>query len=240
MATLKQLREIFAPVLAEHPDLVLHRRWLFRPPIETAIIGLYIGRTSSASDSRMALSVLPLSRFREPSALGFYDIFEVERVIGVPPPNRLISDEEEGPPRIFHDMFAPDYQAHLLRNFNAKVPSFLDTVRTFDDVVAWLQPFREPSLRMEAIEFIDGWIAAMQGDFALAADQLQIYFDRMSIIPDLKDSAEYRQQEAIRDVLRTGDRTAIASCLHTMEERTIDAFGLQRFWRRAPFPFERA
>ena len=88
MASLKQLREIFAPILAEHPDLVLRRRWLFRPPIETAIIGLYIDRTSSASYSSMALSVVPLSRFSAPSVLGFKRGFEVERVIGVPPPER--------------------------------------------------------------------------------------------------------------------------------------------------------
>lgn len=239
MATLKQLREIFAPVLAEHPDLVLRRRWLFRPPIETAIIGLYIGRTSSASDSRMDLSVVPLSRFSAPSVLGFRRGFEVERVIGVPPPGRWIPSEEEGPPRIFQDMFAPDYQAHLVRNFNAKVPPFLDAVRTFDDVVAWVRSLRGSFFDSAPIGLIDSWLAAMRGDFATAADHLQAYLDLAGPPWSPIGIEEHRQREALRDVLRAGDRAAIAAFLHAMEERTIDAFGLQRFWNRTPFPFER-
>ncbi len=239
MATPKQLREIFAPILAAHPDLVLHRRWLFRPPIETAIIGLYIGRTSSAATARMALSVLPLSRFSPPLVLGFWRTFEVERVIGAPRPERWIPGEQEGPPRIFQDMFAPDYQAHLLRNFNAKVPPFLDAVRSFDDVVAWVRPFREPSRPGGNIDLINGWLMAMQGEFVAAAERLQAYFDWMGTPLPWGGAEERAQQEALRDMLRTGDRIAIAAFLHAMEERTIAAHGLQRFWRRTPFPFER-
>lgn len=239
MASLKQLRDIFAPILAEHPDLVLRRRWLFRPPIETAIIGLYIDRTSAASDSRMALSVLPLSRFSPPSALGFDRAFEIERVIGAPAPGRWIPGERNDPPRIYHDMFAPDYQAHLLRNFNAKARPFFDQVRSFDDIVTSIRPFREPPLRMGAVEFIDGWIAAMQGDFAAAADQLQAYFDRMGPPPAWMTGDRRWEEEALRDMFRKGDRAAVAGLLHDMEQRTISAFGLQRFWRQAPFPFER-
>jgi hypothetical protein len=58
MASLKQLREIFAPILVERPDLVLQGRWLFRLPIETAITGLYIGRTAYAGGSDTELSVI--------------------------------------------------------------------------------------------------------------------------------------------------------------------------------------
>jgi hypothetical protein len=246
VASLKQLREIFAPILAEHPDLVLRRRWLFRPPIETAIIGFYIGRTSSAKDSDMDLSVVPLSRFDPPSMLGFRRGFEVERVIGVPPPGRWVPGEEEGPPRIFQDMFAPEYQAHLLRNFNAKARPFLDAVRGFDDVVAWVVSLRGSHFDGAPIDLIDGWLAAMRGDFATAADRLQAYLDRMQVYRDLSDprlreiyAEEDRHRQALPDVLRGGDRAAIAAFLHAMEERTIAHYGLERFWNPTPFPFER-
>jgi hypothetical protein len=240
MASLKQLREIFAPILVEHPDLVLRRRWLFRPPIETAIIGLYIGRTSSARNSDMALSVVPLSRFSPPSVLGFERDFPVKRVIGAPPPEPWFPSQKLGPSNILVDMFAPDYQEHLRRNFNAKVRPFLDAVRSFEDVVTWVRPFRDPPLRMDAREFVDGWIAAMQGDFATAADQLQTYLDRMAPPWSPIGAEVRRQEEALRDVLRGGDRAVIAAFLHAMEERTIAHYGLRRFWRPTPFPFERA
>jgi hypothetical protein len=239
MASIRQLRDIFAPILAEHPDLVLHGRWLFRPPIETALVGLFIDRTSSARSSRMLMSVVPLSRFCTPSVLGHYDGFEVERVIGVPPPGRWIPGEPEGPPRIFQDMFAPDYQGHLRRNFNAKVPQFLDAVRTFEEVVAWIEPFRDWPLRMGPPESIDGWIAAMQGNFKTAADQLETLQARMMTSPGWTETDTYQDDQASIDVLRTGDPAAIAVYLHAREERTIAAYRLQRFWRRTPFPFER-
>lgn len=240
MATAKQLREIFAPILAEHSDLVLHRRWLFRPPIETAIVGLYIGRTGSASDSAMDLSVVPLSRFSAPSVHGFRRSFEVERVIGSPAPGGWVRGAEEGPPRIFHDMFAPDYETHLLRNFNTKGRPFLDAVRGFDDVVAWVNSLRGAFFDSAPIDLIDAWLAAMKGDFSAAAVHLQAYLDLGEPLWSAVGMAEHREQATLRDVLRSGDRTAIAASLHAMEERTIAHDGLQRFWNRTPFPFERA
>ncbi|MGX9964788.1 hypothetical protein ACVFYP_15775 [Roseomonas sp. F4] len=241
MATLKQLRDVFAPILAEHPDLILRGRWLFRPPIEIAIVGLYIGRTSSASGSRMALSVIPLSRFEHPLTLGYDKPFEVERVIGVPAPNRWVRTEEEGrPPRIFQDMFEPEYQAHLLRNFNAKVPAFFASFRTFDDIASWVSRFCLPPEGRGVIDKSVSWLATVQGNFVTAADRLQAYLDWMTPSWSAFGTDSGREEKAIRDVLRTGDSAIIAAFLHQMEERTITQNGLQRFWRRTPFPFEKA
>jgi len=239
MATPKQLREIFAPVLAQHPDLVLYRRWLFRPPIETAIVGVFIERTSSQSGSRMLLSVVPLPRFPSTSTLGHARPFEVERVIGAPAPGGPVPGWMDLPPRIFQDMFAPEYQAQLIRNFNAKVPAFLDAVRSFDDVVAWMQPFREPPLRTNFPELIDAWVAAMHGQFAKDSELLQaIPAWLRPNNPRMADRIEQEHAE-LQSVLRTNDPSAIAAHLHAMEERTIAVDGLQRYWRRTPFPFER-
>jgi len=240
MATLKQLREIFAPILLEHPDLVLRGRWLFHPPIETAIIGLYIGRTACAGSSDMALSVIPLSRFAPPSALGDRRGFEVERVIGVPPPGRWVRGEDEGPPRIFQDMFAAEYQAHLVRNFNAKVSPFLYSVRAFADVLSWVSSLRGSLFDSGPIDLIDGWLAAMRGDFATAAGRLKAYIERAGTPSSPLGIQEHRQRGVLLDALQTGDRVGIAAFLHEMEERTITHHRLQRFWRRTPVPFEKA
>jgi hypothetical protein len=241
MASLQQLRQIFAPIMAEHPDLVLRRRSLFRPPIETAIVGLYIGRTSSANASNMALAVVPLSRFNSPSVLGYHRAFEVERVIGAPLPGPWFPGrKDEGPPRTYEDMFAPDYQSHLVRNFNAKIPAFLNAVRTFEDVATWVESFMDPSHRGGGIDKTRAWLAAMQGDFAASAERLQAYIEWMRPAFGKTDTDALREEAEIRDVMRTGDRTAIAAFLHAMEERTVAAHGLQRYWRRTPFPFERA
>ena len=239
MATAKQLRGVFAPILAEHPDLVLHRRWLFRPPITTAIIGLYIEPTSSPNGARMNLSVIPLSRFSPPTSHGFKRSFQVERVIGAPAPGGSTPGWMDLPPRIFQDMLAPEYGAELLRNFNAKVPAFLDAVRSFDDVVAWVLSLRGSFFDSAPVELIDGWIATMQGDFSTAAGQLESYLGRLDPPAPWWPSDLRKQEKDILAILRTGERTAIAAFLHAMEERTIAVDGLQRHWRRTPFPFER-
>ncbi|MBS7789798.1 anion permease [Roseococcus sp. SDR] len=239
MATVKQLRAIFAPVLAQHPDLVLHKRWLIRPPIETAIIGLYIEPLSAPCSSRMALSVIPLSRFEPSWVLGYSLPFEVERIIGAEPPGRLLPNWRQLPPRTFEDMFAPEYEAQLVRNFNAKVPAFFDAVRSFEDVVAWLQPFRAPPLRTGFPDRIDAWVACMRGEFAKASGLLSDI--SKAVRPSDARSADRIEQEdaELQSILRSNDAPVIAAHLHAMEEATIAAHGLQRHWRRTPFPFER-
>jgi len=240
MATAKQLRSVFAPILAQYPDLVLHKRWLIRPPIETAIIGLYIEPLSAPSDGRMDLSVIPLSRFHQPTALGYRQPFEVERVIGEPAPNRLLANWRDLPPRIFQDMFAAEFEAHLIRNFNAKVPAFFATVRSVEDVIAWVTSLRGSFFFGGPPEHIDGWVALMRGCFDEAANQLQAYLDRLRKSDAGLADRRRQQHGSLLAILRTNDATAIAAHLHAMEERTIAHYGLQRYWRRTPFPFERA
>lgn len=241
MATAKQLRAIFAPVLAQHPYLVLHRRWLIRPPIENAIIGLHMDQSASPCYAHMALSVVPLSRLCRPGILGSQRGFVVEHVIDAPAPNGPDPDWRKRPPRIYQDMFAPEYEAALIRNFNAKVPAFFDAVRSFDDVVAWVLSLRGSFFDGGGpVELIDGWVAAMRGDFATAADQLEAYFARMGPPPAWVSGQEREFLLEIQAVFRTNDATAIAAHLHAMEERTIAHYGLQRYRRRTPFPFERA
>ncbi len=239
MATLQQLRSIFSPVLAAHEGLVLHRRWLFKPPIETAVIALHVGPTSSGMNVDLTLTVLPLSRFIHPSALGNRKPILIERVIGAPPPKHWIPLHRQEPPSVYVDVFSPGYQQHLLPNFDAKVRPFLDAVRTFDDIVAWITPFCELPRRMGPVEHIDGWIAAMQGDFATAARHLRTYIDRMEPVHRGVMDEYWTLQTDIERVLHSGDRMAIAAFLHDLERRTMTAYGLHRFWRPTPFPFER-
>lgn len=240
MPALKEIRDVFAPILTEHPDLVLRRRWLFKPPIETAAIALHVGPTSSAKDVDLALTVVPLSRFIHPSALGYRRSILIERVIGAPPPEHWMPLRLQDPPSAYFDVFSPGYQQHLLPNFEAKVRPFLDAVRTFDDVVAWITRFRELPRRMGPVEHIDGWIAAMQGDFAAAARHLRSYIDRMEAVHRGVMDTYWTLQTDIARTLEGADPTAIAAFLHDLERRTITAYGLERFWRPTPFPFERA
>ena len=127
-----------------------------------------------------------------------------------------------------------------MRNFNAKVPAFLDAFRNFDDVAAWVRRFCRPPDGRGDIDKFSAWLATMQGDFVTAANRLQAYIDWMTPSWSAFGADGGRKERAIRDVLRTGDRAHIAAFLHAMEERTIAQDRLQRFWRRTPFPFERA
>lgn len=225
MPTVAQIRRLFAPILAANPGLVLNGRWLFRPPIATAVCGLHIGRTSSAWAADIVFSVIPLSRFLPSSAVGFEVPF-------------VVTDTTADEPRILDDVFAPDYQAKLLANFDAKAKPFFDSVTTFAGIAQWVSRFREPPLRMTAIERVDAWLCAMRGDFAAAATHLKALSDRRAASGHAaEDDVTMLEGEAQR-VLRTGDPTAIANFLHDLERRTVTAYGLARHWQPTPFPFE--
>jgi hypothetical protein len=239
MASSRQLRTIFAPILAANPDLVLYRRWLLRPPVGTAIVGIFIDSTRSASMSRMDLSVMPLSRFLAPGSLGFNRGFGIELVIGAPPPGEWRPGAPREPPRFHIDMFAPDFQDHLVRNFDAKARPFFDGTRDFDGILAWLRQCREPSLRRTPPEIIDGWIAAMQGDFATAARELQQLRDRTSNLGhSYQNSPTVRLEDTLIALFHTGDPHRIAAFLHDLERQTVAYEKMERFWHPRPFPFE--
>lgn len=227
MPTLKHIRAVFAPILAARPDLVLNGRWLFRPPITNAVCGLHIGRTSSAWAADIVFTVIPLSRFLPSSAVGFEAPF-------------VVRDTAADEPRILDDVFAPAYQALLLPTFDAKAKPFFDAATTFDGIVQWVSRFREPPLRMTAIERIDAWLCAMRGEFSAAAAHLKALSDRRAASGHGgEDDVTMLEGDALR-VLRTGDPAAIAAFLHDLERRTVTAYGLARHWQPTPFPFERA
>lgn len=239
MATPRQIRDIFTPVLAEYPDLVMHRRWIIKPPVGLAIIGLHIGQTAYASRSDLALSVVALSRFMLPKAPGYQRYLHVSRNLseistGVHP--HTLGDAA---PDICHDMFSPDYKAYLPANFATKVRPFFDSVRSFDDVRLWISDFRNLPQRQGAPETIDSWIAAMHGDFSTAAELMHRLLDRLGPARDGPAGDQRRFEHEIHRILRTGNRAAIAAFLHDLERRTIAAHGLERYWQPAPFPFER-
>ncbi len=239
MATPRQIRDIFAPVLAEHPDLVMHRRWIIKPPVGLAIIGLHIGQTAYASRSDLALSVVALSRFMLPKAPGYQRYLHVSRNLsegstGVHP--HTLGDAA---PDICHDMFLPDYKAYLPANFAAKMRPFLDSVRGFDDISLWISDFRNLLQRQGAPETIDSWIAAMHGDFSKAADLMHRLLDRLGPTRDGPAGDQRRLEHEIHRVLRTGERGTIAAFLHALERQTIKANGMAKYWQPVPFPFER-
>ncbi|MGX9964818.1 hypothetical protein ACVFYP_15925 [Roseomonas sp. F4] len=99
---------------------------------------------------------------------------------------------------------------------------------------------RESFFDSGPVDLIDGWLAAMRGDFATAAGRLKAYIDRTGTPSSPSGVQEHQQREGLLDTLQTGDWVRVAAFLHEMEERTITHHRLKRFWRRTPFPFERA
>jgi len=236
MATAAQLRKIFKPILNQHPDLVLHGRWLFRPPIARALIGLYIDRSFAANFCRMHLVIRPLSRLVHPSNFGYAMDFDIEDIIGAPPwpEEKWKAWVEAGrppPPPVHTNVFAPDFPDHLLRNFNAKGRMFLDQQFDWPELIARVRPYGIKPTRVECPEVIEGWAAALTGHFAQAEELLTEY---LKLLPTRNAAAGLLTQ------LKTRNPTAIATYLHQLEANFIKDNKLDAFWQRAPFPFEAA
>lgn len=239
MATPRQIRGVFAPVLAAHPDLVLHRRWLFRPPIVTALCGLHIGRTSSARVADIVFSVVPLSRFLPPAAVGFEIPFIVQDHsldTSLASGNGIAGTAAS---RLRDDILAPDYPVHLLATFNGTAKPLLDALTTFENIADWLSRFRQQPLRLTAAERVDAWLATMRGDFAAGANHLEALLQRRAASGLVGTDQATLLEREVQSLLQSADRAAIAAFLHDLERRTIGAHGLERYWQKAPFPFER-
>lgn len=239
MATSRQIRAIFAPVLAEHPDLILHGRWLFRPPVVTALCGLHIGRTSSARVADIVLSVVPLSRFLPPAAVGFEIPFIVQDHsldTSLASGNGLAGTAAS---RLQDDILAPDYPVHLLAAFNGTAKPLLDALTTFETIADWLSRFRQQPLRLTAVERVDAWLATMHGDFSAGARHLEVLYSRRLASGLVGTDQATLLEREIQGLLQTADRAAIAAFLHDLARQTVEAHGLGRFWQKAPFPFER-
>ncbi|MCA3420082.1 MAG: hypothetical protein INF88_14390 [Roseomonas sp.] len=234
MATAAQLRKISKPILNQHPDLVLHGRWLFRPPIARALIGLFIDRSFAADLCRMHLVIRPLSRLVHPSNFGYAMDFDIEDIIGAPPwpEEKWKAWVEAGrppPPPVHTNVFDPDFPDHLLRNFNAKGRKFLDQQFDWPQLIARVRPYCIQPLRIEFPEVNEGWAAAVTGDFIQAEALLTEY---MKLMPTRAVAAGLLAE------LKTRNPTAIAAYLHQLEANFINDNKLDRFWQRTPFPFE--
>jgi len=234
MATAVQLRKIFKPILNQNPDLVLHGRWLFRPPIARVLIGVYIDRSFAANLCRMHLVIRPLSRLVHPSNFGYSTDFDIEDTVGAPPwrEERWKAWVEAGrppPPPVHTNVFAPDFPDHLLRNFNAKGRMFLDQQFDWPELIARVRPYGIKPTRVECPEVIEGWAAALTGDFVQAEDLLTEY---LKLLPG------QAKAEGLLTQLRTRNPTAIATYLHQLEAIFIKDNKLDAFWQRALFPFE--
>jgi hypothetical protein len=234
MATAVQLRKIFKPILNQHPDLVLHGRWLFRPPIARALIGLFVDRSFAADLCRMHLVIRPLSRLVHPSIFGYATDFDIEDIIGAPPwpEEKWKAWVEAGrppPPPVHTNVFDPDFPGHLLRNFNAKGRMFLDQQFDWPELIARVRPYGIKPTRIECPEVNEGWAAAVTGDFAQAEALLSEY---LKLLPSRVEA------EGLLTQLKTRNPTAIAAYLHQLEAIFIKDNKLDAFWQRAPFPFE--
>jgi hypothetical protein len=234
MATAVQLRKIFKPILNQHPDLVLHGRWLFRPPIARALIGLFIDRSFAADLCRMHLVMGPLSRLVHPSNFGYAMDFDIEEIIGAPPwPEEKwkawVKAGRPPPPPVHTNVFDPDFPDRLLRNFNAKGRMFLDQQFDWPELIARVRRYGIKPTRVECPEVIEGWAATLTGDFAQAEAQLTEY---LKLLPTRNTAA------GLLAGLKTRNSTAIATYLHQQEANFIKDNKLDAFWQRTPFPFE--
>lgn len=243
MAKAQQLRQIFEPVLKTNPDLVLLGRRLFKPPIHNAIVGIVVMAMDNPKSPRFALSVLPLSRPTTPVRRGFDRAFEMERVIGLPPPMRAVSSS--APSRLLNDMFAPNFADSLIENFDAKARPFLDHHQSLQSIIDWVSAPGPNPIGWPAPEPTAGWCAIMAGDFARAAAILMTFVQRMEeayrtypVYRGRSLPAEIPLCRNLAETLATQDPARIAAHLHAMEAATIAHHKLQKHWQPTPFPFE--
>lgn len=221
MTTLKQIKEIAAPLLASHSDLILHScgaAFLVLKPVHHLIRYVVIDRTSSADWFRMSWAAV--SSFGRSRNFGLDDY---NRVI----PARPVGSWKWSNPLIY-DMFAKCIEEQALPKLRA--------VQTIDDYEAYyLSKPRDmaPNTSFRSI------FAIARGDFDAAASLIDVGpRARMVAALNAEHDGLGDRLKARGSGISSDDKRLLVDMLHRWEAQTVRNLKLESVWEKTPFPVE--
>ena len=227
MTTIKDVRELVAPLVKKRGDLHWFDRYLVRVPIRTGFAAIFFERSGDPDSFYPYLIALPLCSMspRMPPPQGLWRM----RPIAAPKPG--------APRRAPWRKSDPDYPEALREAIESEfLPPLerLQTIRDFFDWVAALGGF-EDSDHLEHRMFVE----IAYGDFDAAALHATKDFWSLS----RKACNEWQTGLGDRlveqgDALSIDDKQALIAMLHRWEEDAIRALKLEKHWERTPFPAE--
>ena len=221
MSTIAQIKQLVAPLLARHPDLVLNGRYVHLTPVHHLARGIVIDRTS---DKRGFRPVWTVNFLFEPQ-----DNLYMTYGFGLYPAGN------DG-----WDIDRPGVDAELLAQIEEKALPRLREIKTIDDFhhFATTAPFFGNTMLVKPRNHV--YVAAARGDFETA----EMLCRQLDVPPPWHDDNPRFAEGTRRIVKELGppvaarDRAAVATLLREWEAYTAKKLKLEKYWQPTPFPFE--
>jgi hypothetical protein len=233
MSTAREIKNFVRPFLDRHPELQLHKRRLFRPPIQHCLVGISFDIPTYRGEiiPRWYVSYLfaPPPRFAE----GFGG--QMDRAWGFLDHDGLQARVYEEMDRVLEEVIPAGTSIENAIEVNKRAPQYFGEMRPqgLALLLSALGRFAEArsvlreEVRRHRTNFKGACASGLRG-----ASQLEPshgYAEWLETIVNL---------ESLLELLAGGEPSAIAALLHQWEATAARAWGLERYWEPSPFPFE--
>lgn len=234
MSTVREIRDFVRPFLERHPELHLHKRRLFRPPVRHCMVGISFEHPHHRGDILPSWLVAYLFAPPPYSAGGFGG--RIDRACGTlgdpDLPDRVFGEME----RVLAEIIPPSTTLENSLDAHKHAPIYFGEMTPQSRALLYTALGRFA----EAEEVLQAEVSRQRRNMTM-----DIYIDG-KLVPPKSESVDEDWEatvvklETLLDRLRQGDPEPIAALLHEWEAIAVKARGLERYWEPSPFPFERA
>lgn len=235
MSTASEIREFVRPFLERHPELRLHKRQLFRPPIQHCIIGLSFVAPHYRGEIIPGWFVSYLFSPPPYFAGGFGG--SVDRAWGTLGDPGLQSRVFAEMDRVLEEVIPSGTSIENAIEVNKHASHFVGEMKPQSHglLLSALGRFPEAQLILQdevarnRRNFARACASGLKG--ASASNPSRGYGEWLETIANL---------EKLLGLLHGGRPSTIAALLHEWEALAVKKRGIERYWEPSPFPFELA
>jgi hypothetical protein len=224
MSSRSYFRHIIDPVLAAIPETRFIGRWLIVGPVDHCLRGVLFDGPPSRTHMPVYKALWPMSAF-----CGLDSLPQHEQIL-------LKTDDQ----KYLFDLTDERYPALFRRAFDDIVMPFIESKRTMNQVIAFLNEPNQLSRWGSWHEIPRAWCATVTGDFEEARRQIDIAFQRIERAKffDLLTTRRFVIMARIRDLIDAGAFSEIGDYLRKIEREMADHNKVSHLYTATVFPFE--
>lgn len=235
MSTAREIREFVSPFLERQPELRLHKRRLFRAPIQHCMVGISFDAPHYRGEVIVSWYVSFL--FAPPPRSGGGFRGSMDRAWGVLGDHGLQERVFVEMERVLLEIIpvgttienAIEVNRHAPQYFGEMTPQSRALLFSALGRFAEAQSILREEVKRHRLNFTRDCASGLKG--ASASNPSQAYGEWLETIANL---------EKLLGLLDGGERSAVASLLHEWEALAVKKRGVERYWEPSPFPFELA
>lgn len=233
MSTAREIREFVSPFLERHPELRLHKRRLFRAPIQHCMVGISFDAPHYRGDVIVSWYVGFL--FAPPPRSGGGFRGSMDRAWGVLGDQGLQERVFAEMERVLQEIIPVGTSIENAIEVNKHAPLYFGEMRAESHALllsalglfADAQAILQEEVKRNHRNFARACATGLKG--ASTSNPSRAYGDWLETIANL---------EKLLELLHGGEPAAIAALLHEWEALSVQKHGVELYWKPSPFPFE--